>query len=41
MLVLQAVRAHEIWNGDSYTQEQIDTIIREMEQTIDQQNGTH
>ena len=39
MLVLQAVRAHEIWNG--YTQEQIDTIIREMEQTIDQQNGTH
>ena len=40
MLVLQAVRAHEIWNGDSYTQEQIDTIIREMEQTIDQQNGT-
>lgn len=41
MLVFQAVRAHEIWNGDSYTQEQIDTIIREMEQTIDQQNGTH
>lgn len=41
MLVLQAVRAHEIWNGDSYTQEQIDTIIQEMEQTIDQQNGTH
>ena len=41
MLVLQAVRAHEIWNGDSYTQEQIDTLIREMEQTIDQQNGTH
>ena len=41
MLVLQAGRAHEIWNGDSYTQEQIDTIIREMEQTIDQQNGTH
>ena len=41
MLVLRAVRAHEIWNGDSYTQEQIDTIIREMEQTIDQQNGTH
>ena len=41
MLVLQAVLAHEIWNGDSYTQEQIDTIIREMEQTIDQQNGTH
>ena len=41
MLVLQAVRAHEIWYGVSYTQEQIDTIIREMEQTIDQQNGTH
>lgn len=38
MLVLQAVRAHEIWNGDSYTQEQIDSIIREMEKTIDAQN---
>lgn len=39
MLVLQAVRAHEIWNGDTYTQEQIDSIIREMEETIDAQNA--
>lgn len=39
MLVLQAVRAHEIWNGDSYTQEQIDSIIHEMEETIDAQNA--
>lgn len=39
MLVLQAVRAHEIWNGDSYTPEQIDTIIREMEMEIDAQNA--
>ena len=38
MLVLQAVRAHEIWDGDTYTQEQIDSIIAEMEQTIDAQN---
>lgn len=38
MLVLQAVRAHEIWDGDTYTQEQIDSIIAEMEQTIDEQN---
>ena len=38
MLVLQAVRAHEIWDGDTYTQEQIDCIIAEMEQTIDAQN---
>lgn len=39
MLVLQAVRAHEIWNGDSYTQEQIDSIIHDMEETIDAQNA--
>ncbi len=38
MLVLQAVRAHEIWDGDTYTQEQINSIIAEMEQTIDAQN---
>lgn len=29
MLVLQAVAAHEIWDGDSYTKEQIDKIINE------------
>lgn len=39
MLVLQAVRAHEIWNDDSYTQEQIDSIIHDMEETIDAQNA--
>lgn len=39
MLVLQAVRAHEIWNGDSYTQEQIDSIVHDMEETIDAQNA--
>lgn len=39
MLVLQAVRAHEIWNGDNYTQEQIDSIIHDMEETIDVQNA--
>lgn len=39
MLVLQAVRAHEIWNGDNYTQKQIDSIIHDMEETIDVQNA--
>ncbi|MCM1225806.1 MAG: shikimate dehydrogenase [Clostridium sp.] len=29
MLVLQAVTAHEIWDGDSYTDEQISRIINE------------
>ena len=29
MLVLQAVVAHESWDGDSYTKEQIDKIINE------------
>lgn len=40
MLVLQAVRAHEIWDGDSYTQAQIDSIIQEMEAIIDRQNSS-
>lgn len=40
MLVLQAVRAHEIWYGGSFTQEQIASIIQEMETVIDQQNQT-
>lgn len=39
MLVLQAVRAHEIWDGDSYTQEQINSIIHDMEAVIDVQNA--
>lgn len=29
MLVLQAVTAHEIWDGDSYTEEQVSRIINE------------
>ena len=40
MLVLQAVRAHEIWNGDSYTDKQIKSIICDMEERIDEQNQT-
>ena len=39
MLVLQAVRAHEIWNDDSYTDAQIDSIIGDMEELIDEQNA--
>lgn len=39
MLVLQAVRAHEIWYGGSFTEEQVNSIITEMEQTIDAQNA--
>ncbi len=35
MLVWQAVRAHEIWYGGSFTQEQVQGIIRELEETID------
>ncbi len=39
MLVQQAVKAHEIWNGDMYTKAQIDDIITVMEENIDAQNG--
>lgn len=35
MLVLQAVVAHEIWDGDSYTDEQIDKIIAEAVEIVD------
>ncbi len=35
MLVLQAVIAHEIWDGDSYTDEQIDKIIAESMEIVD------
>ncbi len=35
MLVLQAVVAHEIWDGDSYTSEQIDSIIKEATEIVD------
>ncbi len=34
MLVWQAVRAHEIWDGDTYTAEQIQKLISDMEQEI-------
>ena len=34
MLVWQAVKAHEIWNGDSYSNEQIQALIAEMEAEI-------
>ena len=34
MLVWQAVKAHEIWNGDTYSNEQIQTLIAEMEAEI-------
>ena len=34
MLVLQAVAAHEIWDGASYKQSDIDALIREMELSI-------
>ena len=35
MLVLQAVVAHEIWDGDSYTQEQINKIIKDSVEIVD------
>lgn len=35
MLVLQAVVAHEIWDGDSYTDEQINKIISESMEIVD------
>lgn len=39
MLILQAVRAHEIWNDDSYSDAQIESIICDMEELIDEQNA--
>jgi shikimate dehydrogenase len=35
MLVWQAVVAHEIWDGDSYTKEQIDSIIKEATEIVE------
>lgn len=35
MLVWQAVKAHEIWNNDFYTNEEVQSIITEMEAEID------
>ena len=37
MLVLQAVKAHELWNNDFYTDEQISEIISAMEKQICEQ----
>lgn len=37
MLVLQAVKAHELWNNDFYTDEQISEIITAMEKQISEQ----
>ncbi len=35
MLVWQAVKAHEIWDGDSYTDEEVQAIIDEMEIAVE------
>lgn len=35
MLVWQAVRAHEIWDGDSYEPQEIERLIAEMETEVD------
>lgn len=37
MLVLQAVKAHELWDNDLYTDEQINEIIKAMEEQISKQ----
>ena len=34
MLVLQAVAAHEIWNGSEYKQSDIDILIKDMEKLV-------
>ncbi|MFT3950473.1 MAG: shikimate dehydrogenase [Oscillospiraceae bacterium] len=34
MLVWQAVSAHEIWDGDSYADAEVEAIIREMEEQV-------
>ena len=34
MLVWQAVKAHEIWDGDTYTNEEVQAIISEMEELV-------
>ncbi|SDA31747.1 shikimate dehydrogenase [Ruminococcus sp. YE71] len=36
MLVWQAVKAHEIWDGDSYTREEVAAIIDEMQRQVDE-----
>ena len=37
MLVWQAVSAHEIWDGDEYTDEEVQKIIDEMEIAVEEQ----
>ncbi len=39
MLVLQAVKAHELWDGDFYTEAQIASIIRSVEDAVTAQCG--
>lgn len=39
MLVLQAVKAHELWDNDFYTEEQVQEIITAMEQEVQAQFG--
>ena len=34
MLVYQAVKAHEIWDGDLYTDDEVNSIIRAVEDKI-------
>lgn len=34
MLVYQAVKAHEIWNGDFYTNDEVNSIIKAVEEKI-------
>ena len=35
MLVWQAVKAHEIWDGDTYTNDEVNNIIEEMELQVE------
>ncbi|MBQ8687382.1 MAG: shikimate dehydrogenase [Ruminococcus sp.] len=37
MLVLQAVKAHELWDNDLYTEEQVQEIVRQVEQAVAEQ----
>ena len=35
MLVWQAVSAHEIWDSDKYTDDEVKAIIKEMEAAVE------
>ena len=39
MLVYQAVKAHEIWDGDSYQREKLTEIINAVEESVDRMNA--